>query len=198
MIITADIPLDLERKSKQSYQGELYSRFLGFGNGTIKALYDRSNGFFRRQIILSAKRKDPNRKDDPYLSEKLTAEAEGIFLWCFHGLQRLLEQNYQFTISERTRANINEAISDGNNIVEFLRSDGYFEFKADAEVSSKQLYAVYQNWCEDNAHKPYSPRSFSQFLTEHQDEYHLESTNNIRLFGGKRVRGFLGIRLPQA
>lgn len=198
MIITADIPLDLERKSKQSYQGELYSRFLGFGNGTIKALYDRSNGFFRRQIILSAKRKDPNRKDDPYLSEKLTAEAEGIFLWCFHGLQRLLEQNYQFTISERTRANMNEAISDGNNIVEFLRSDGYFEFKADAEASSKQLYAVYQNWCEDNAHKPYSPRSFSQFLTEHQDEYHLESTNNIRLFGGKRVRGFLGIRLPQA
>ena len=93
---------------------------------------------------------------------------------------------------------MNEAISDGNNIVEFLRSDGYFEFKADAEASSKQLYAVYQNWCEDNAHKPYSPRSFSQFLTEHQDEYHLEATNNIRLFGGKRVRGFLGIRLPQA
>ena len=76
-IITAELPLDLERKSRQSYQGELYCRFLGFGNGSLKALYDRSDGFFRRQIILTARRRDRGRIDDPYLSEKLTAEKEG-------------------------------------------------------------------------------------------------------------------------
>lgn len=196
-IITAELPLDLEKKSRQSYQGELFCRFLGFGNGSLKALYDRSDGFFRRQIILTTKKKNRNRVDDPYLSEKLIAEKEGIFLWCLEGLRRLIAQDYKFTISERTRENMEEAISDGNNVVDFLHSEGYIELKADDEVSSKQLYAVYEMWCGDNALKPLSPRSFSLYLTENQDTYNLEATNNIHIAGGKRVRGFMGIRLLQ-
>lgn len=196
-IITAELPLDLEKKSCQSYQGELFCRFLGFGNGSLKALYDRSDGFFRRQIILTTKKKNRNRIDDPYLSDKLIAEKEGIFLWCLEGLRRLIAQDYKFTISERTRENMEEAISDGNNVVDFLHSEGYIELKADDEASSKQLYAVYELWCSDNALKPLSPRSFSLYLTENQDTYNLEATNNIHIAGGKRVRGFMGIRLLQ-
>ena len=56
-IVTAELPMDLERKGHQSYQGDLYVRFLGFGNGSLKALYDRSEGFFRRQIILTTRPK---------------------------------------------------------------------------------------------------------------------------------------------
>ena len=41
-IVTAELPMDLERKGQHSYQGDLYVRFLGFGNGSLKALYDRS------------------------------------------------------------------------------------------------------------------------------------------------------------
>lgn len=193
-IITAELPLDLERKSRQSYQGELYCRFLGFGNGSLKALYDRSDGFFRRQIILTARRRDKYRIDDPYLSEKLIAEKEGIFLWCLEGLQRLIAQNYAFTISDRARENMREAVSDGNNAVEFMASEGYIELKADEEISSRQLYSIYEQWCTDNAMKPLSQRSFWLFLSENQDTYNLEATNNIRLPDGKRVRGFWGIR----
>ena len=193
-IITAELPLDLERKSRQSYQGELYCRFLGFGNGSLKALYDRSDGFFRRQIILTARRRDRDRIDDPYLSEKLIAEKEGIFLWCLEGLQRLIAQNYAFTISDRARENMREAVSDGNNAVEFMASEGYIELKADEEISSRQLYSIYEQWCTDNAMKPLSQRSFWLFLSENQDTYNLEATNNIRLPDGKRVRGFWGIR----
>ena len=193
-IITAELPLDLERKSRQSYQGELYCRFLGFGNGSLKALYDRSDGFFRRQIILTARRRDRDRIDDPYLSEKLIAEKEGIFLWCLEGLQRLIVQNYAFTISERAWENMREAVSDGNNAVEFMASEGYIELKADEEISSRQLYSIYEQWCTDNAMKPLSQRSFWLFLSENQDTYNLEATNNIRLPDGKRVRGFRGIR----
>lgn len=79
-IVTAELPMDLEKKGKQSYQGQLYVRFLGLGNGTLNSLYDRSMGFFRRQIILTAKERPDNRVDDPFLAEKMCAEAEGIFL----------------------------------------------------------------------------------------------------------------------
>ena len=192
LIITAELPLDLEKKGKQSYQGELYARFLCFGNGSVKALYDRTQGFFRRQIILTAKKKEPDRIDDPNLSEKLTSNPEGLFLWCFYGLQRLIEQNYQFTLSEQAKENLAAAISDGNNVVDFLHAKDYVTLFSEAECSTKELYAAYKLWCEDNVLNPLSSYSFSRHLNENQETYHIRSSNNVYSHG-KRVRGYIGI-----
>ena len=148
-IVTAELPMDLEKKGRQSYQGDLYVRFLALGNGTLQSLYDRSVGFFRRQIILTVREKDPERKDDPFIAEKMCAEAEGIFLWALEGLHRLIANDYQFTVSRSAQENMEAAVSDGNNIIEFLHSEGYIRFKADYEASSRALYAVYRLWCED-------------------------------------------------
>ncbi len=197
-IVTADVPVDLEKKSKQSYQGELYCRFLGFGNGSIKALYDRSHGFFRRQIILTTRHRPKGRVDDPDLAQRLCAEKEGIFLWCFQGLLRLIENNFRFTVSTQAQQNMDAAVSDGNNIVDFMRSEGYIRLIADMEISSRELYALYELWCADNALKPLSQRSFFTWLNENLDEYNLESTNNTRIPGGRRARGYVGIEAVQA
>ncbi len=110
-IVTSECKMDMERKGVQSYQSQLYVRFLCFGNGALTALHDRSDGFFRRQIVLTTKDKPPGRTDDPFLSEKLIAEREGIFLWCLDGLHRLLVINYRFTISDRARENIAVVLS---------------------------------------------------------------------------------------
>jgi putative DNA primase/helicase len=192
-IVTAEMPMDLERKGRQSYQGLLYARFLAFGNGTMKSLYDRSDGFYRRQLILTVRERDPKRKDDPFLSEKLRRESEGIFLWCLDGLQRLIANDYRFTISPRSRANMTEAVRDGNNAVEFMESTGYIELHADREITSRELYSIYERWCMDNVYKPLSPRSFSTFLVHNERTYNLEHTNTVRNAEGKRVRGFVGI-----
>lgn len=63
-VVTMEDKMDLERKGKQSYQGYLYVRLMAFGNGTLSSLYDRSDGFYRRQTILKVKEKDPDRLDD--------------------------------------------------------------------------------------------------------------------------------------
>jgi hypothetical protein len=65
------------------------------------------------------------------------------------------------------------------------------------EVSTKELYAVYKLWCEDNSLHPLSERSFSAFLHENEDTYNLEATNNVYIGNGRRVRGFVGIELLQ-
>ena len=192
-IVSAELPMDLERKGQQSYQGSLNVRFLVFGNGTIKSLYDRSEGFFRRQIIITVRDKDKNREDDPFLAEKLCSEKEGIFLWALEGLRRLIQNNYHFTISERTKINMETAIKEGNNIVEFMESEGYFLFKADSQVTSKDLYAIYELWCDDNTTKPVTSKSFSTYLSQHEQEYNLEHNNNVRNTQGRRVWGFWGI-----
>ena len=142
-LITAEMPMDLERKGEQSYQGKMYVRFLAFSNGDLESLYAHSDGFYRRQLILSVKKKPPDREDDPFLADKLCGEIEGIFLWCLEGLRRLQGNNFRFTESARTKANREDARREADNVLLFLRSEGYIRLKADACTSSKELYGIY-------------------------------------------------------
>ena len=193
-IVTAECKMDLERKGVQSYQSRLYARFLCFGNGALTALHDRSDGFFRRQIVLTTKDRPAGRVDDPFLAEKLAEEAEGIFLWCLEGLNRLLANNYQFSLSGKARENVETVKRSSNNVIEFLRSEGYIRFRADAEASSRALYEAYKLWCEDNVRKPLSANRLSSELAQNEAFYKVEATNNIYA-AGKRVRGFVGIEV---
>ena len=150
-IVTAQGQMDLERKGKQSYQGWMYARLLAFSNGDLQALYDRSDGFYRRQLILTTKDKPLSRVDDPDIAEKMAAEVEGILLWAFEGLQRLVKNGFQFTESDRAKRNRELVKRDNNNVFDFLESEGYIRLKADACTSSKELYEVYKMWCEENS-----------------------------------------------
>ena len=186
--------MDMERKGVQSYQSLLYARFLCFGNGALTALHDQSDGFFRRQIVLTTKDRPSDRMDDPFLAEKLMQESEGIFLWCLEGLYRLLANNYRFTISGQAKENVETVKRSSNNVIEFLQSEGYIRFKADAQASSKALYEAYKLWCEDNVRKPMSANRLSSELAQNERLYNVEATNNIHV-NGKRVRGFIGIEV---
>ena len=192
-IVTAQGKMDLERKGKQSYQGWMYARLLAFSNGDLQALYDRSDGFYRRQLILTTKDKPQSRVDDPDIAEKMAAEVKGILLWAFEGLQRLVKNGFQFTESDRAKRNRELVKRDNNNVFDFLESEGYIRLKADACTSSKELYEVYRMWCEENSLNAIKARGFSDALIANQRRYNLESTNNIVNSSGRRVRGFVGI-----
>lgn len=196
-IVTAELPMDLEKKGQQSYQADMRVRFLALGNGRMQALHDRSYGFFRRQILLEAKEQSPDRRDDPYLAQRLCAEKEGIFLWAFAGLQRLVANDFHFTLSQQAKENMEAAIAEGNNLVEFMKSEGYFRFQADSEVSSRDFYTVYLQWCMDNALNPLAQKTVINYLKQNSRQYNLEYTNKISIGDGRFARGFWGIRLLQ-
>ena len=192
-IVTAQGKMDLERKGKQSYQGWMYARLLAFSNGDLQALFDRSNGFYRRQLVLTTKERPDGRVDDPDLGEKMKAEAEGILLWAFDGLQRLAANNFKFTESQRTKDNREAVKRDHNNVFDFLESEGYIRLKADSTISSKELYEIYQMWCEENNLTALKRRSFSDTVIANQGKYNLEYCNNVTNAAGRRVWGFFGI-----
>ena len=192
-IVTAQGQMDLERKGKQSYQGWMYARLLAFSNGDLQALYDHSDGFYRRQLVLTTRDKPADRVDDPDIAEKMAAEAEGIFLWAFEGLQRLVKNGFQFTESDRARRN-RELVKRDNNFFDFMEAEDYIQFKADACISSKDLYSIYKMWCgEENNLAPLKARSFSDNLIANLKKYNLEHTNNIINAAGRRVWGYLGM-----
>ena len=191
-IITAEIPIDVEAKGKQSRPAQLYCRFLCFGNGSPKALYDKSDGFARRLLILSAKPKPANRKDNPFLAEMFIAEKEKIFCWMLDGLRRLKKNNYEFTVSEKTRANVAEAVAENCNIVDFLAEAAGFNERS--VVSSTTIYKIYYGWCEDNGLTALKRDTFINWLKSNAQKYSVKYSNNI-YENGKRVRGFEGIYL---
>lgn len=194
-IVTAQGKMDLEHKGKQSYQGWMCARLLAFSNGDLQALFDRSDGFYRRQLVLTTKEKPAGRVDDPDIAEKMKTEVEGILLWAFEGLQRLAANNFKFTESQRTKDNREAVKRDNNNIFDFLDSDGYIRRKADLSASSKELYEAYQIYCAENNLPALKPRSFSEALIACQSRYNLEYCNNVTNAAGRRVRGFLGIEV---
>ena len=192
-IVTAQGKMDLERKGKQSYQGWMFARLMAFSNGDLQALYDRSDGFYRRQLVLTTKEKPVDRADDPDLAEKMKAEAEGIFLWAFEGLQRLVANNFKFTESDRIRENREAVKRDNNNIFDFMESEGYIRLKADASISSKDFYEIYEMWCRENSLTPLKSRSFSDAMIANAKKFNLEHCNNITNSAGRRVWGFMGV-----
>lgn len=89
--------------------------------------------------------------------------------------------------------NREDARREADNVLLFLRSEGYIRLKADSAIPSAALYGIYCLWCSDNAYKPRSARTVSMTLKKHADEFGLEHDNHIQNALGKRVNGFWGI-----
>ncbi len=191
-LITSEGPMDLERKGVQSYQGLMYCRLMAFSNGFLKSANDDSYGFFRRQLILMTKPRPKDRKDDPFLSDKLRAEKEQIVVWALDGLYRLMKRDFHFTVSDRSKAAIMSAMDEANNVVSFLRSKGSFTFDPEGEITSREFYNIYKCWCDDNAIEPVGKRQVIGYLRAHCHEYGMTYTN-VR-YQYKLVRGFRGMR----
>ena len=192
-IVTSEEKMDLEYKGRQSYQGWMFARLLAFSNGDLQALYDRSDGFYRRQLVLTTKDRPKDRIDDPNLAEKMKKEAPGIFLWAFEGLKRLVANNFKFTESERTKQNREAVKRDNNNIFDFMESEGYIRIKEGVSISSKELYEIYKMWCDENSLVPLKARSFSDSLIAAQGRYKIEHCNTVKNAAGRRVWGFSGV-----
>lgn len=191
-VITMEDKMDLEKKGKQSYQGYLYVRIIAFGNGALSALYDKSDGFYRRQIVLKVKEKPADRVDDRALSEKLAMETEGIALWCLEGLKRLVANGFHFTISDRTKKNQAEMRRDEDSIMDFCESEGYITFDANALCTTKDLYDAYALWGNDNLIKIRSISSFSKEFRQRADKLGITYVKNVSL-DGKTARGYKGL-----
>ena len=188
-IVTAEDRICVERKGKQATQGLLYARLLCFGNGNLVAAHDTSDGFWRRQILISVKDKPEGRADDPYLIDKLSEELSGILLWALEGLKRLLANQYRFTLSERAQQNLAAAMEDGCHLDQFMQASSYVRFDPERSARSTYLFRAYNKWCSDNLEKPATQKKFSQYLFKNADRYGIRFSKHIE--GG--YRGYRGV-----
>lgn len=190
-VVTADTKVEVEKKGKDKYSTKLYTRFLAMGNQAISSCFDKTDGFYRRLLIMSCKRKD-REKDDRNLNDKLESELNLIFYWCLKGLQRLILNGFNFTVSEKSIQNREELIRDDNSIIEFLEDTDFLEYNKTAEISSKDFTTAYALWCEQNSLIALSQYTFTRFLKANADKYNIDYKNRTTK---TRVRGFKGVKL---
>lgn len=191
-IITNEGRMLMENKNSPFHEGDVYVRIIAFSNGALDALFDKSDAFRRRQLVINVLPKDPDRVDDRLLSQKLEGELEGILMWMIEGLKRLRANGFNFTISERTLNNLHDLRRNDNNIILFLESENYLCFGEEETVSTKALYECYVKWCSDNFYEPFKETSFSRLFPKEGKKYGITQTR-VAVLEGKRVRGHKGV-----
>ena len=117
----------------------------------MQALYDISEGFSRRQLVLQAKPKDINRIDNLYIDDEIIKdESESVAKWLVDGLNELIKRNFNIYISERTQAKSEELKRQQDSVLCFLEECDDIKISPTAKIHSKKLYELYHNFCVGN------------------------------------------------
>lgn len=193
-LVTAETSISVEKKNQQAIQVKLCARGIVFSNGNPTSLYDKTDGWHRRLIVLNTKPVPKDRIPDRYLSEKLSAEAEGIVMWMLEGLKRLISNSYMFTISEHTQEAIAALKREECNIMEFMQDVQAVQLLPESVTCSVDIYNAYCDWCYSNGLQPLKQKSFYDWLYNNSEKYSLKPTN--KAYNGRNlVRGYVGIRV---
>ncbi len=155
--------ITVEKKHKDPFCFKSTARFLFFCNTIPRNYGDKSEGFYRRLVIIPFKRTVPEQDRNPYLLDELRAEADGIFMFALAGLKRLMKNNYQFSVTQTNVDALQRYCEESDSVLSFVKD--CCELKPDKAIGSTELYHIYRAYCEESGMKAYSQKTFVQQLT---------------------------------
>lgn len=192
-LVTNKNTIEAKKKFHQSNVIKSYIRFICFGNFGLQALYDTSDGFYRRLLALRVKPKDENRMDNPFIDRQIIDnEAEGVINWLVQGLNEIIKRNFDIYTSERTQAESECINHENDSVLAFLQSD-HIAIDENLKIHTTTLYNLYSKFCEENAlNKLTTASSFSRAINNRGRKFGIVKNNQV-VIKGKRARGFYGI-----
>lgn len=149
-----------ERKNKNPFSFKPYARLLFSCNEIPKNYGDRSDGFYRRLIIIRFDKSVPEGKRDANLREKLATERDGILMWAIAGLKKLIDHGYNFSETERTKSELQRYKIESNSVLSF--AEEFCEIKESATVFRDDLFTRYKEYCHNAGLKPVSQTNFNK------------------------------------
>lgn len=158
--LTGEDYITAERKNKDPFSFRPYARLLFSCNEIPRNYGDRSDGFYRRLIIIRFDRSIPQEQRDPNLREKLAVERDGILTWALDGLGRLLDDSYVFSETEKTRAELTRYRVESNSVLSFVEE--CCELAPDAETVREEMFSKYKEYCHNAGLKALSQRNFNK------------------------------------
>jgi len=194
-LITNNLAITADRKYGQPFKFQPYAKLISCCNEMLTSIYDNTDGFYRRLLPIQIKPKDKNFKPDLHFYDKIRAEAPGILQWSIVGLNRLIENKWVLSESDRTKEYLAQKQSVGNHFPDFMES--VFIMDGEGKVSSQTMLNIYKTWCSKNAITPASPRKLQTWIVDNAEKYDIKKSKNIPAAGGRRVNGYVGIRVRE-
>ena len=139
-------PVSIERKFQEQRQVLLMTRFV-FAANQAPRLTDRSDGLWRKAIVVPFPVKILEAEQDSDLAAKLAEELPGIFNWALEGLNRLVARG-KFLIPEVCELERNQMRETNNPVRIFLR-DSFIE-DPNGRILTVDLYERYVIWAKAN------------------------------------------------
>jgi P4 family phage/plasmid primase-like protien len=147
--ISGEDKVSVNRKNKDEWEGQLCSRIVIASNKMLR-FEDDSDAFMNRLVPLRMSVSFAG-KEDPQLTEKLSAELPGILNWSLVGYDRL-RKNECFTETKAGRdiaVEVSRAASPAKTFVQ-----DHCVVEADAQVTEREFYKAYSTWCANNGLVP--------------------------------------------
>ncbi len=157
-----------ERKNKDPFSFRPYARLLFSCNEIPRNYGDRSDGFYRRLIIIRFDKSVPEKKRDPNLREKLATERDGILMWALAGLKRLIANSYVFSETEATRSELQRYRIDSNSVLSFI--DEFCRLVKGKSVLRDELFSRYKEYCNNAGMKSVSQGNFNKEIESNYRE----------------------------
>lgn len=186
--------LTVEKKNKDPFSFQSCARLLFSCNSIPKNYGDRSEGFYRRLIIMRFNTSVPVEKRDPDLIDKFRTEADGIFLFALEGLKRLMKQHYRFSETQVNIDELQQYREDSDSVLSFVKDCCTVKLGSADAVGSSELFNAYKKYCEECGLKPYSQKAFvQQVITQVPGSSRgVDSTGRRRVINGIVLGEVLG------
>jgi putative DNA primase/helicase len=183
-IVTGDT-ISADEKYGQPFQFKPYCKLL-FSTNNMPRVGDKSEGYYRRLLILPFNRQFNKEERDPKLKYKIaSSELDGIFLWALNGLKRLRDRGY-FEESASMLNVKDEYRKENNNVIIFVEEMSVLD--AHDDISKDDLYQAYNNWCLDSGYRPLSKITFGRELIRQYTSVNKGRCSSARTWKGIRLR----------
>ncbi|WP_283694990.1 DNA primase family protein [Clostridium perfringens] len=183
-VVTGEDYLMAEKKNKNPFKFKPFARLVFSCNELPRNYVDRTEGFYRRLIIVPFSRQIEKSKIDKALKYKFQREKEGILNWALEGLKRLYENNFEFSENELTDGVKKEYKRENNNVISFVEE--CCEIDSLFSCSRIELYEAYKEFCVEAGLKALSQIKFNK---------ELEGNFNITRSRNRKLRSWNGVRI---
>lgn len=184
-VVTGEDYLMAEKKNKNPFKFRPFARLVFSCNELHKNYVDRTEGFYRRLIIVPFNRQIEKNKIDKALKYKFQREKEGILNWALEGLRRLYENNFEFSENELTDEVKKEYKRENNNVISFVEE--CCEIDSLFSCSRIEIYESYKEFCGEAGLKALSHIKFNKELECNFNVTRARS-GKLRLWNGVRIK----------
>ncbi|EHK2337794.1 phage/plasmid primase, P4 family [Clostridium perfringens] len=184
-VVTGEDYLMAEKKNKNPFKFKPFARLVFSFNELPRNYVNRTEGFYRRLIIVPFNRQIEKSKIDKALKYKFQREKEGILNWALEGLKRLYENNFEFSENELTDGVKKEYKRENNNVISFVEE--CCEIDSLFSCSRIEIYEAYKEFCVEAGLKALSQIKFNKEL-EGNFNITRSRSGKLRLWNGVRMK----------